>query len=214
MTNLISDDKILFNGDEATYSTSVKCNYTWFPKGQSNPIINSNSSGKTKVVFGLATDANWVAIFSNLTMDSIKFWRFLFILKKFVELWMGERFEDVRYTLNNAPVHVSMKVKKAAEVLDMRLLLLPPYSPSLALVEWVFGMSKKILAHQNQTKSINYSKRSGKMMIIDWFKRINKTLGVRIWMQSINKIEGVISSIRIPLYIDDYEQNPLEEAGE
>ena len=116
--------------------------------------------------------------------------------------------------LDNAPVHVSMKVKKAEEVLDMRLLLLPPYSPSLAPIEWVFGMSKKKLAHQNQTKSINYSKRSGKMMIIDWFKRINKTLGVRIWMQSINKIEGFISSIRILLYIDEYEQNPLEEAGE
>ena len=179
MTNLISGDKILFNVDEATYSRSVKCNYACLQKGHSNPIINSNSSKKTNVVFGLATDGNRVAIFSNLTMDSIKFWRFSFILKKFVELWMGARFEDVRYTLDNAPVHVSMKVKKAEEVLDMRLLLLPPYSPSLAPIKWVFGMSKKKLVHQNQTKSINYSKRSGKMMIIDWFKRINKTLGIK-----------------------------------
>ena len=46
MTSLISDNKILFNADEAKYSRSVKHNYAWFPKGKNNSIINLNSPGK------------------------------------------------------------------------------------------------------------------------------------------------------------------------
>ena len=80
---------------------------------------------------------------------------------------MEVRSEDVSYTLDNAPIHVSRRTKRAAEELGMKLLLLPAYSPSLAPVEWVFGMSKKILANQKQIKVINFNKSYGRNLIIN-----------------------------------------------
>ena len=114
------------------------------------------------IIFGLATDGNWMAILSDSTNDSIKFWKYLLILKSFIDNWMDVKCENVRFTMDNAPIHVSSKTKKAAEELGMKWLLLPAYSPSLAHAEWVFGMSKKILVSQNKTKAINFSKNYGK----------------------------------------------------
>ena len=105
-------------------------------KGKSNPIINLNSYGKANIIFGLGTDGSWMAILSNLTTDSLKFWRFLFILKKFVELLMRVKIEDVRNTLDNAPVNLSLKIRKVSEVLGMKLLFLPLLS-SFTSPSWI-----------------------------------------------------------------------------
>ena len=137
--NLISENKVIFNIDEATYNNSVKCNYAWLPKGESSPIINTNIAGKMNIIFGLATDGNWMAILSDSTNDSIKFWKYLLILKSFIDYWMDVKCENVRFTMDNAPIHVSSKTKKAAEELGMKWLLLPAYSPLLAPAGWVFN---------------------------------------------------------------------------
>ena len=51
--------------------------------------------------------------------------------------------EDVMYVLYNASIHITYKTKKTTKDLRMKLLLLPPYSPSLVPTEWEFGMIKR-----------------------------------------------------------------------
>ena len=156
--DMIAERKVIFNIDEAAYSKSINCNYSWLPRGKSCAVINTNWIGKTNVVFGLATDGNWIAIISELSTNSIRFSRYLLLLQHFANLWMAVKTEDLRITLDNAPVHVSTQTKKAAEWLGTRLILLPPYSPSLTPTEWVFGSTKKSLASQRKTKCVNFSK--------------------------------------------------------
>ena len=153
---MIKDENIVFNVDEAAFSKSVKSNYSWLPRGLSWALINSNWVGKTNVVFGLATNGYWMTVISNLSTDSERFWRYLLLLQHFIDLWIPTRAKDIRITLDNASYHVSAKTKKAAEWLGLRLMLLPPYSPSLAPTEWVFGATKKMLASQKKNKNINF----------------------------------------------------------
>ena len=209
---MISNKKVIINIDEATYSNSIKCNYSWLPRGQSNAIINMNCSGKTNVIFGLSTDGNWMATFSNLSTDSFRFWRYLLLLKNFVELWMKVATPNVNYTLDNSPIHVSWKTKKAAEYLEMKLFLLPPYSPSLAPTEWVFGISKKILANQRKVKVINFSKEYGKMMIVESLKKIDQETGVRIWMQFVKSVHQILCNIKTTLLMSEEEEASHEDA--
>ena len=158
-----------------------------------------NCSGKSNVIFLLSTDGNWMATFSNFSTDSSWFWRYLLLFKNFVELWMKVATPYVNYTLDNSPIHVSWKTKKVAEYLKMKLFLLPPYSPSLASTEWVFGISKKILANQRKVKVINFSKEYGKMIIVDCLKKIDKETGVRIWMQFVNSVHHILFNIKTTL---------------
>ena len=164
---MIKDVNIVFNVDEAAFSKSVKSNYSWLPRGLSWVLINSNWVGKTNVVFVLATNGYWMVVISNLSTDSERFWRYLLLLLHFIDLWIPKRAKDIQITLDNAPYHVSVKTKKAAEWLGLRLILLPPYSPSLAPTEWIFGATNKMLASKKKIKTINFSKQYGKTIIVN-----------------------------------------------
>ena len=212
--DFIAEKKIIFNVDESTYSRSIKCNYSWLPLGESSAIINSNWTGKANVIFGLSTDGNWLAVISDKTTNSVKFWRYLLLLRKFVTIWMKVDSENVVYTLDNAPIHVSLKTKKAAEQLETKLFLLPPYSPSLAPTEWVFGVSKKRLSSQKKMRSINFSKQRGKIEIIECFNMIDRNSGVRIWMQFFKSVYKIFESIEIPLLLSSNESENHEETKE
>ena len=207
----IDNKKLIFNIDESTFSRSIKCNYSWLPRGKSNAIINSNRTGSANVIFCLSTEGNWFSLIRDKTTDSSKFWRYLLFLKEFINLWMKVDTRDVIYTLDNAPVHVSLKTKKAAEQLDMKLLLLPPYSPSLAPTEWVFGASKRKLASRKKMKIISFSKSSGKMEIAEWLKMIDKNSGIRIWMQFFKSVYHIFRSIEFLLLLSDMESKKYEE---
>ena len=60
--------------------------------------------------------------------------------------------------MDNAPIHISSNIKKAANLLNMTINLLPPYSPSLAPTEWMFGMTKKLISAQKEHKTVNFSR--------------------------------------------------------
>ena len=203
--NYIDNKKLIFNIDESTFSRSIKCNYSWLPCGKSNAIVNSNRTGRANVTFCLSTDGNWFSLISDKTTDFLKFWRYLLFLKEFINLWMKVDTRDVIYTLYNAPVHVSLKTKKFAEQLDMKLLLLSPYSPSLAPTECVFGASKK------KMKIINFSKSSGKMEIAEWLKMIDKNSRISIWMQFFKSVYHIFRSIEVPLLLSNMESEKYEE---
>ena len=48
----------------------------------------------------------------------------------------------VKITSDNARIHLAIKTQIAAGYLKMNMHMLPPYSPQLTPVEWVFGMIK------------------------------------------------------------------------
>ena len=48
-------------------------------------------------------------------------------------------------------------------------MIITTYSYSLMPVEWIFGISKKILAYQNKIKATSFSKNYGK-----WLSNIHK----------------------------------------
>ena len=210
--DFITAKKLVFNIDESTYSRSIKCNYSWLPRGESSAIINSNRTGKAYVIFRLSTDGNWLAVISDKTTDSEVFWRYLLLLNKFVAIWMKAETNDVVYTLDNARYHVSSKTKKAAEQLEMKLMLLPPYSPSLAPTELIFGVSKRKLASQRKLKVFNFNKSSGKMEIIKLFKMIDQSFERRIWIQFLKSVYAIFKSIEVPLLLSWQESENQEES--
>ena len=88
---------------------------------------------------------------------------------------------------------------------------MPPYSPSLAPTEWVFGSTKKLLASQIKTKCVNFSKHYGKMMIVKCLKHIRKDIGVRIWQKFIQNVEYMLNDIKVPQLINGDEPEVQDE---
>ena len=54
--------------------------------------------------------------------------------------------------MDNASIHSSKKTSRAIAELGLRIELLPPYSPNLAPVELVFGITKNLIAKDSYLK--------------------------------------------------------------
>ena len=148
------------------------------------------------------------------TTNSKKFWIFLMLLKKFIEIWTPIKAENVILTMDNAVIHHSKITLKAVTALELKILLLPPYSPSLAPVEWVFGICKKKLAATQKWKLINFGKRYGKREIAEILLQIDRTMIRRIWVKFLEGTKFIILNVlQISKLIQDWEEK-VEEIEE
>ena len=208
--NLLLAGRTIINVDEAWYNRTVKQNYSWLPKGRSERIINDRWQGRAITIFALMSSGDWVALIGNKTTNSDSFIRFLFILKKFTEISLMLEEEPITITLDNASIHLTNKTKWAAEVLKLRLFLLPPYSPMLAPVEWVFGTSKRIISTAKNGGALNFGGIDGKLVIADSMMKIDPPRGKRLWLQFIESMKIVIGEVRLATKI----KTTIEEEDE
>ena len=98
----------------------------------------------------------------------------------------------VKITSDNARIHLAIKTQIATGYLKLNMHMLPPYSPQLAPVEWVFGMIKRIISTMKSAIMIDFSKKSGETAIHQALRRINENLGKRIWLKFIMESKNVI----------------------
>ena len=192
MLEAIHQREYLINVDEASYSRSVKTEYSWLPRGRSNPIINSRYFGRACLIFALWVDGEWIWLLSNETTTAAKFVRFMFLLSKFIELVLWKDLKTSKILLDNAPLHSSRIVMNAVNLFRFSFYFLPPYSPCLAPVEWVFGMSKWVLSTGEWRSAITFSKNRGKIAIIETFNNLNRSSAIRIWLRQIEEIRKLI----------------------
>ena len=180
-------NNLWINIDESTFSRSVKCNYSWLPKGQNYSIINTNWKGSTSMIFALLSNGKWIWILKNVAVDSEDFITFLLILEAYLSKWINIGINSTWVTLDNAATHTSRKTKFAAKKLNFRLNYLPTYSPTLAPVELVFGILKRKIASQRKCKTIDFRKKSGKEVIIDALDSISSALGTKLWIRFVKE---------------------------
>ena len=121
MLEAIYNEQYLINVDEASYSKSVKTANSWLPCGKSNPIMNSRFQGSANIIFTLWVYGEWMWLISNETTTAIKFVRFTLLLRKFIEFVIWVDPTTIRVWLDNAPLHSSRIMKRAAHNLEMSL---------------------------------------------------------------------------------------------
>ena len=143
MQEVINRGEYLIKFDEASYSRSVKLAYTWLARGESSSIINSRFLKSANVIFALWVDEEWIWLLSNKTISGVAFVRFILFLAKSLDLVLRKDLIIAKVLLDNAPLHSSNIFARAVHRLRLPLHFLPPYSPCLAPVKWVFFLNAK-----------------------------------------------------------------------
>ena len=154
--DFISSKHTIINIDEATFTKNVQQHYSWLPRGKDSLIINLKWRGSLSVVFALYDDGNWIWMFTKSTITSQRFWWFLMILTIYTEDVLGKSIESVKITSDNAQIHLAKRTQIIINYLGLNMHMLPPYSPQLALVEWVFGMTKKIISSLKPRSEVDF----------------------------------------------------------
>ena len=183
---------VYINIDESSFTNSTKTDYSWLPKGKSNPIVNIWGTGRAVMLFALMSTGDWIWYISNRTTDSEQFWKFILLVQKFVELWTHVAINQTRILLDNASIHLSEFTKRMTKKLGLRMMFLPQYSPRLAPVELVFGMLKRIISTERKHKTIRFGSIDGKKKISQALNGFCRTKAQRLWFVFTNEAKNWI----------------------
>ena len=175
------------NVDESSFTKSVKTEYSWIPKGKSNPIVNTWATGRAVILFALFSNGDWIWYISSKITDSGQFWKFMLLVQNFIELWMHIKISQTRTLLDNASIHLSAFTKHVVKKLGLRMRFLPQYSPQLTPVELVFGMLKRKLSIKRKQKVIRFSSIEGRKEISQALIGFCKSKALRLWSVFVNE---------------------------
>ena len=187
---------IIINIDESSFDRSLRQNYSWLPKGESNFIINDVYKGKTTLIVGTWNSGQWIEIMTPGTVDSKIFCIFLMILELVVKNLKYNDKEMPIVLLDNAKTHWSNYTKKVWRELIFETRFLPPYWPELAPVEQIFGAVKNKLRRVENFETANFEKEEGIMRICCSLKSLSKEFLLKIWINTINEAKKTVLSFK------------------
>ena len=148
--------------------------------------------------FALLSSGDWVSYISNNTTDSEKFWNFILIVHKFIELWTHIRVTQTRILLDSASIHNSfiqiyiIFCQKVRIENDVPL----QYSPQLAPVEIVFGMLMRKPSMKRKQKAIRFGSIDGRKEILFTLRGFWLIKVQRLWSIFIREAKKWILSWR------------------
>ncbi len=123
--------------DEASPQTSSNTTRMWsFRK----PIIIKNTTKFRANTFG------FYAFNGNGTVKTYENSRQESVLDFFREIRMMNPFNHILMILDNFSAHRTESVAITAEILDIELIFLPPYSPQLNPIEFIWKSIKKVVS--------------------------------------------------------------------
>ena len=182
----------IINIDESSFNRSLKRNYSWLPKCKSSPLINEDFTGRASLIFGLFSTGDWIGWIVDSTVNSKLFSKFIIILNKYIEHWTQIKKDKTVVFLDNAAVHTSKLSFWTANQNGLKYCFLPQYSPHLAPVEVIFGITKKKMSSTPHASKINFSKNTGKDAIWNALESISKTLVQKLWMKFVREAKAAV----------------------
>ena len=114
------------------------------------------------------------------------------LIKNYALLVLDRTTEEIKITMDNAAIHVSEKTNSSASYFKLEIHWLPQYSPTLAPVELVFGITKRKLASTNSKKWIDFNKVASKKTIANWIWQLDNKTGARLWSRFIRASRSII----------------------
>ena len=175
--------------DESGFSLRVIRRKTWGKKGSRKKVTGQRRKGRVNLMGGLRYSDKKRVNFVIKKGDSETFYQQIkalhnYIIKEWIELGNSENeFEEsgpkLVIILDNASFHKKKEIleKIEAEMPNIRLEFLPPYSPDFNLIELVWHSAKEYIAHRlfesvEQLEELLNKLLNEGDLIINWCRKI------------------------------------------
>ena len=132
----------------------------------------------------------WFAMISNATTNTQVF---IYFLNRMIE-WLIKNnkfgFKNINLILDNCPYNKSKEAIKNMQKLPIKIYFLPPYSPSLAPIELMFGWIKIIINKRSIGMKINLKSKEANNQIFKVFKDINNELTRKMFSKFYKELKA------------------------
>ena len=141
-------------------------------------------------------DGQWLWMMLDCMNNKYTIWIYILILKKYIEFVLKPLSAPIIVMLDNASVHLTNEVKRVSKHSFMEIHYLPPYWPHLAPIEIIFGATKRRISNLKTSNPIDFTKPTGKKIIMNSLVQINTKICMNFWRKFIKEAKASIMYAR------------------
>ena len=185
-------------------------------------------TGRTTLIWGFASNGDWICMTIDKTTTTEEFSIFIFILKAYIDKCSLQTSKIVTAMIDNVAIHLTKKLKSLWKGVGIELLGLPQYCPHLAPCELVFGMTKKNIINKMKWSGVDFSKSEGQTKIAKALQKLSIQKAVNMWKSVIKIWKELVMNVWIkvkqqsidhqsawtPLALSKYNSEEKEEEEE
>ena len=146
----------------------------------------------------------------NGTTKALHFCVFIWLLCRFIkDLWETQT-SHLKIILENASIHLTEEVKRVWSYWELEINTIPAYTPQLAPVELVFGISKRKIQRQTTRLKVNFWNPSGKKVVMESLKSIDVATCSKIWSKFVRISKYWIITARKSARLNRFLQSDYE----
>ena len=155
----INPKSLIVNWDECSINRNTKLNYSWSVIGMNKEIKIASLTGSISIIMSIFSNGCWFAMLWNTNTNSQVFLHYISKINEWLNCNKLFGYDNIYMILDNCSYHKSSETIKQLWNSEMKIVFLPPYSPSLAPIELIFEWIK-----------IKTMQKSYWNQIITWFK--------------------------------------------
>ena len=194
MLRLLLEGNMISNCDESSFDRSIRENYSWLPTGVGGSIIGEPISGKSNIILSVLPNGAWITVIQDGTIDSQAFSFYLVVLSRVMLNSKWYETNALKILIDNAAIHHSEFTQRTMRALNIETIYLSSYSPEIAPVELWFKVVKSVIRNRYTFDRLDFSKETGKRIIIESLSCISRGYMQRWWLEVINKLKEWIHS--------------------
>lgn len=147
LVHTLLDEYMMIYIDESSFNDHALRKYSWRNKEQPLRLTNNGRIESISFIGAISKDDKILFDYNENTNTSETFAKFLDDLEKSItqidkykEKYLNKR---IILVMDNAKIHTSKKTRKKLDDLKFKVFYLPPYSPKLNCIEYVWGWIKR-----------------------------------------------------------------------
>ena len=197
ITKQMNENILMVNIDETSLNTEVLNQRSWLKIGVNWELFSQKFKDSLSLVSAITSNGDCLVASINHKNNSDTFVEFLKSINCWIDDVWEEKYVTILILLDNCPIHRSKKVLDYMKTTNRVYMFLPQYSPSLALIELLFGKLKKLLSESKVNRLTSWRSQTGTQMIGDALNKITTKEVIGEWRHVIEVIEKYIDNFRL-----------------
>ena len=177
----INPKSLIANWDECSINRNTKLNYSWSVIGMNKEIKNASLTGSISIIMSIFSNGCWFAMLWNTNTNSQVFLHYISKINEWLNCNKLFGYDNIYMILDNCSYHKSSETIKQLWNSEMKIVFLPPYSPSLAPIELIFGWIKRKLCKNLIGTKLSLDSKEASNAIFNVIKEIDKRLVINIF---------------------------------
>ena len=161
LSNILSNETVIFSIDVVMFSRNTKFNYSWQHKGINKNFYNQSVRGSKSLIWAIVSTGDYFVYEVKTRNNSETFIQFLESLNEWIEDKLCIRPSQIIVLMDNWSIHRTINVKLNLKEFKWKVIMPHPYTPEYNLIKFYFVIVKRRFWRQTESLVIKINNEYG-----------------------------------------------------